>query len=233
MKEPLWADVFGYATAYFQSLVFNKLVPYTYMYSHIILTLSKSPTHSLSPLTSLFFSLSLLLSPSTFYSLTSRTLHLFRRHIPHCWRRLYPATKISLALCFSARCVLSPPSPSPSLHAPTPTITHSYYLNPIIYHVTVTSITIHHNPSQSRKQNPGDFNNVFVLQELNIPDAKRIKELEQLLGTRYSPFPSPFSSLCLTFALAPCTYISHIKGFIYQFACLEQRAFYFAVSLIS
>lgn len=33
-----------------------------------------------------------------------------------------------------------------------------------------------------KKQNPGNFNHVFVLQDLSMPDAKRIKELEDLLA---------------------------------------------------
>lgn len=31
-----------------------------------------------------------------------------------------------------------------------------------------------------KKQNPGDFNNVFVLQDLSMPGAKRIKDLEEI-----------------------------------------------------
>jgi len=37
--------------------------------------------------------------------------------------------------------------------------------------------------TQEKSKNAGGFKNVYVLQELDMPDAPRIKELDVLLGT--------------------------------------------------
>jgi len=56
---------------------------------------------------------------------------------------------------------------------------------------------------QEKKSNPNDFESIYVMQELDVPDAQRIMDLEGLLRKALASFPIP-SFLTRPYCLFVC-----------------------------